>query len=103
MSKKHYNITAIIYDKKGNILSIGKNDYQKTHPLQAKTAKKVGQEHRIYLHAEIAAIVRCKHLDKAHSIYVFKYNTDGTEANAMPCEVCQEALRQVGIKNVNYT
>ena len=41
MTTKH-KITAIIYDKKGRVLSIGQNSYIKTHPYQAKIAKQVG-------------------------------------------------------------
>ena len=43
MPKSRQNITAVIYDKRGRVLSIGKNQYLKTHPLQAKHAHAVGQ------------------------------------------------------------
>lgn len=57
-------ITAIIYDRKGEVLSIGQNSYVKTHPLQAKHAEKVGLPYKQFLHAEIHAITRCKHFTK---------------------------------------
>ena len=36
------DMTAIIYDRRGRVLSVGKNSYFKTHTLQAKHAAKVG-------------------------------------------------------------
>jgi len=37
------NITAIVYDRKGRVLAVGKNSYTKTHPVQAKFAQKIWQ------------------------------------------------------------
>jgi len=100
---KHYNITAIIYDKRGHILSIGKNSYIKTHPLQAKFAAKAGKEKAVYLHAEIAALVKLRDWSKAHKIVVMRFNKDGEPANAKPCSICQKALREAGISNIEHT
>jgi deoxycytidylate deaminase len=98
-----HNLTAIIYDKKGKVLSIGKNEYYKTHPLQAKYAKEVGEPSKIYLHAEIDAIVKCKDLSKAHKIFVSRYNKRGEPVLAMPCRICEEALKQTPIRKVIHT
>lgn len=100
---RHYEITAIIYSKRKEILSIGKNSYVKTHPVQAKYAKKVGEPNKVYLHAEIHAILRCKDLSKAHSIKIFRFLDDGTPANAKPCKVCMEAINAAGIKFIEHT
>jgi tRNA(Arg) A34 adenosine deaminase TadA len=100
---KHQNITAIVYDKRGNILSIGKNSYIKTHPLQAKYAKEVGLEHKIYLHAEVHAITRCSEIHRAHRILITRYHADGTPANAKPCKICEQAIRNTGIKVIEHT
>ena len=51
---------ATIYDKRGNILSIGYNSYTKSHPYQAKLAALVDEPYKIYLHAEIQAIVNLR-------------------------------------------
>lgn len=101
MSKKEI-ITAIITDKKGRVLSIGKNSYVKTHPLQALHAKRVGQENRIYLHAEIDAIIRCKSLSKAHKIFVSRLKHNRYML-AKPCVVCMSAISQAGIKHIEWT
>ena len=102
-TKEQQDVTAIIYDKRGRILSIGKNSYVKTHPLQAKYANEVGLGEQVFLHAEIAAIIKCKHLSRAHTIKVFRFNKDGTEANAKPCNICAEAIRRAGIERIEYT
>lgn len=96
-------ITAIIYDKKGRVLSIGRNSYVKTHPLQAHYANKVGYNHKIFLHAEVHAIVRCKELDKAHKIIIFRFGAGGEPRLAKPCEICREAISHTKIKKIEYT
>lgn len=102
MSKQH-NITAILYDKKGTILSIGKNSYIKTHPLQAKYAAKNHEAYKVYLHAEIHAITRCKDLSKVHKMVIMRFNADGTPATSKPCNICRKALSDYGITNVEHT
>ena len=58
MSFKRFKITAVAYDKRGRVLAIGKNSYVKTHPFQAKMAHSVGEPHKVFIHAEIAAILK---------------------------------------------
>lgn len=101
MGKQH--ITAIIYDRQGRVLSIGQNSYVKTHPLQAKHASKIGQSYKMFLHAEIHAIVKCKRLDKAYRIYVARFSKDGEPVNAKPCPICMSAIRSTGIKIIEHT
>lgn len=101
---KEFNITAIIYDKRGRILSIGKNSYVKTHPMQAKFSKKAKQDyHKVFLHAEVAAIVKCKDIDKAYKIVVTRFNSKGEPVNSCPCESCKLAIAYSGIKVVEHT
>lgn len=101
--KQRQNMTAIIYDKRGRVLSVGKNNYTKTHPLQAKYSKRVGEAEKIYLHAEIAAIIRCRDLSKAHKIFVVRVGKDGNYAMAKPCPGCMTAIKESGIKIVEHT
>ncbi len=103
MTQKRFEITAIIYDRRGRVLSIGKNSYVKTHPHQAYHAQKVGQPYKKVLHAEIHAITRCANIDKAHSISVFRYDELGNPVNAKPCEVCMSAIAATNIKKIEYT
>lgn len=100
------DITATIYNKRGQIISIGKNSYKKTHPLQAFYAKKVGLPEKQYCHAEVVAILKCKSLRKrhlAHTIKVTRFTKAGEEAMAKPCPICQIAIKDFGIKKIIYT
>ena len=97
------SITAVIYDKRGRVLSVGQNSYIKTHPHQAKHASRVGLEHKQFLHAEVHAIVRCKDLGRAHKIFVTRFNKNGDPVLAKPCPVCMSAIRAAGIKLIEYT
>lgn len=103
MSKTRFDITAIIYDKRGKVLSIGKNSYVKTHPLQHFHSHKVGLPHKQYLHAEIHAIAKCKTLEKAHKIVVMRFDKSGNPRTAKPCLVCQSAIKEAGISIVEHT
>ena len=103
MTKTRFDMTAIIYDKRGRVLSIGKNSYIKTHPYQAECAKKVGLPDKQFLHAEIHAIVRCRNLERAHRIVVTRFGARGEPKTAKPCPVCVSAIRAAGIKYVEHT
>jgi tRNA(Arg) A34 adenosine deaminase TadA len=102
MNRK-YSITAVIYDKRGRVISIGKNSYTKTHTYQAKVASKAGLPHKVFLHAEIHAILKCQDLKRAHKIFVSRYSQDGKALNAKPCPICESAIKEAGIKMVEYT
>jgi tRNA(Arg) A34 adenosine deaminase TadA len=103
MSKQRFEITAMIYDKRGKVLSIGKNSYIKTHPLQYKHACQVGLPDKQFLHAEVHAIARCRYLDRAHKIVVMRFDKSGRPRNAKPCPVCASAIEAAGIKIVEHT
>lgn len=98
-----HSLTAIIYDKRGKILSIGKNSYIKTHPLQAQYARAVGEPTKIYLHAEIAAIIGMRNPERAHRIVVFRFNKMGQPSSAKPCRCCLHALSLTTIKHIEST
>ena len=97
------NITAIIYDKKGRVLSVGRNSYIKTHTRQAQLAKEVGLPEKTFLHAEVSAILKLKYTDKPYRIFVSRVREDGSFALAMPCPICERALDLAGIKKIEWT
>ena len=103
MAKIKQSITAIIYDKRGRVLSIGKNQYLKTHPIQAHHAERVGLPHKQYLHAEISAIIRCREMNRAHKIIVTRFDSKGNPVLAKPCPICQSAIDATNIKIVEFT
>ena len=102
MSTKQ-NITAIITDKRGRILSIGKNSYAKTHRIMATYGSAVGHPEKQFLHAEVAAIIKCKAIDKAHKIFVSRVLSNGEHGLAKPCPVCAHAIKLAGIKIIEHT
>lgn len=103
MTKARFDITAVLYDKRGRVLSIGKNSYIKTHPYQAECARNVGLPEKQFLHAEIHAIVRCKQLHRAHRIVITRFDSSGLPKTAKPCPVCVSAIEAAGIKYVEHT
>jgi tRNA(Arg) A34 adenosine deaminase TadA len=102
MSRQHH-VTAIIYDRRGRVLSIGQNSYVKTHPLQAHHAHKAGLPEKQFLHAEVSAIVKCRDLKKAHKIFVTRYNKADEPILAKPCPVCLSAIKASGIRVIEHT
>jgi len=94
-------IEATIYNKRGHIISVGVNSYTKTHPKQAKFAKLADNPLAVFLHAEIAALVKCR--QKPHRISVIRYMKDGTTGNAEPCAICKLAIKEAGIKFVEFS
>jgi deoxycytidylate deaminase len=101
--KKRYTIIATTFDKKGNILGSGVNDYNKSHPLMKLYALKAGEsELKIKKHAELAAILAAGNKD-IHRIFVQRFTEDGEYALAMPCKTCQTMIKDFGIKVVEFT
>lgn len=107
MAKQQQDITAIIYDRKGRVLSIGKNSYTKTHPMQARYAQLAGPSYSAhayaFIHAEIDAINRCKDLSKAYRILVTRVKRNGEYGSACPCAACAIAIKRTPIKIVEHT
>lgn len=101
--RSRQEVTAFIYDKRGHVLAVGKNSYCKTHPMMVLHGNKVGRPEKIYLHAEVHAIVRCKDLSKAHKIVVMRFDKKGNPMCAKPCPVCQSAIEAAGIMIVEHT
>jgi tRNA(Arg) A34 adenosine deaminase TadA len=105
MSNHHHHITATIFDKRGRVLSIGHNNYVKTHPVQAEFAAKYGNEKKQFLHAEIDAILKCSCLNRAHRILITRFaKRTGLPRCAKPCPICEAAIRELTpIKIVEHT
>lgn len=102
MNKK-YSITAIITDKRGKVLSVGENSYKKTHPMQKKFAEKEGMAYKVFLHAEISALIKLRNPEDAHTITIIRTLKNGEPANAKPCRICAAAIKNSNIKNIVHT
>jgi deoxycytidylate deaminase len=95
-------ITAVVYDKRGMVIASAQNSYVKTHPIMAAAAKAAGTPERIYLHAEVAALLKCD-WKKAHSMFISRYNKEGAPMPAAPCSCCAPFIRKAGVKYVYHT
>lgn len=103
MPRKRHHVIATVLDKRGRVLSIACNSYDKTHPLQAKYATLCGLPEKRFLHAEVAAILKVRDLSKAHSIRVEMYNAKGDPVTAKPCAICAKVIEAACIENVEHT
>ena len=101
-SKSKKKVGALLLHK-NKVITQGVNQDTKSHPLQARLAEAVGLGEKIYLHAEISALVKCK--SEVDTIVVARLGGhSGDEIrNAKPCKICELAIREAGIKNVYYT
>lgn len=95
-----YRHHCVILDNKGRIVSEAKNSYSKTHPVMARASAKLGLV-KEYAHAEMLAIVRAK--GKGVKLVVVRVDSKGNLAQSMPCVVCQELIKQAGIKSVEHS
>lgn len=101
--RKRYFITATCFDKKGKVISTGVNEYRRSHPLYKAFAVMSGaSEEKIYKHAEFSACIAAGRKE-IHSILVQRHHSDGSPANAEPCDTCKLMLRHFGVKKVIYT
>lgn len=100
MSKK-YDHTALAYNKRGKLIAVAKNSYTKTHPLQAKFGKQSGKPNAIYLHAELAVLIKSR--EPVHRLVVLRFDSKGRPANSAPCASCQVAIKYYGVKHVEHT
>jgi len=103
LNNKKQNICAIITDRRGNVLSIGTNSYSKSSPLQKMYADRVGEVHKIFNHAEIDCIKKLPYHCKPENIFVARISKSGKSLPAFPCRICQEALKDLGIKGIITT
>lgn len=99
--KQKQKVVATIFNKQGRKISSAVNSYTKTHPMQARLAAEIGKPESIFLHAEIAALVRCR--EKPYKIRVERHMRNGELGNAKPCPICELAIKRAGIKFVEYS
>lgn len=103
--KTRYKLNAFVITKNGHTLSRATNSYKKSHPIQKFFAEKVGQPEKIYLHAEIRAMIAASISDYGimHTLTVTRYDKNSKYMDAKPCPICVEAAIFFGIKKINYS
>ena len=99
---KQYTIYAMIVDKKGRPICIGKNSFIKTHTKQFEYNQRVNPS-KIFLHAEIDAILKLKDHDNGYAMIVCRMTKSGLIGLAKPCEGCKQAIFDSNIKKVYFT
>lgn len=100
---KKYNISCIAFDRKGNPIGTGVNSYTKTHPLSKHFSLAAGESpEKNKIHAELAAVLDAGSR-KVYSVFVSRFDADGTPALAKPCTSCQLMLKAFGVVLARYT
>lgn len=99
--RSRQNVIALAYNKRGMLIAIGNCRYDKTHPIQARFAKMANTPKKIYLHAEIDALIRAR--EKVHKMHIMRKLKNGKFGLAKPCPVCQLALEAYKVKVVTHT
>jgi len=97
-SKKQ--VGAVLLNRSKVILT-ATNLEKKSHPIQARFAERVGLGEKIYLHAEIAALVKCR--EECDTIVVARVNPQHKLRMAKPCPICDLALKEAGISKIYYS
>jgi hypothetical protein len=95
------NHCAIAFDEKDNILAVAYNSYTKSHPLQAMYARQANMPCKIYLHAEIGALIKAK--APVHRLVVVRIGRDGHLRPSAPCPVCALAIETADVKIVEHS
>lgn len=101
--RKKFQLVATTFDRKGRPIATAQNDYRRSHPLAKYFALQAGEsEHKDKIHAELNSVLSSGK-NEVHSIFVQRFNKDGSMANAKPCTACQLMLKSFGVKLVRYT
>lgn len=101
--KTRQNIVAICFDRSGRMLSVGRNNYTKTHPVQKRYADRANIPQKIYLHAEIDALTKLPYGAIPKRMVIVRRNSNGLLLPSKPCPICELAIKDYGITNVEYT
>lgn len=65
-------------------------------------AKEVGLDEKIYLHAEVQALLKAGER-KVHTMKIMRQTKDGALANAKPCPICTKAIKLFDVQFVQYS
>ena len=94
-----HRMGAVIFGKRGIVVSIGRNYAQRSakhlHPKFYKWPNSI--------HAEMDAIIRARTDLKGMNILIVRVNKGGELRLAKPCRFCQVYLNFVGIKNCYFS
>ena len=106
-----HKIGCLILDGRGKVISSGYNS-MKTHPVQKEYSFLQGEEYKVYLHAEVSALVSLsrryssnpgKKKGKPYHLYTLREDKNGNLVMSRPCPICYEYIKDSGIKWISYT
>ncbi len=102
---RSFHIT-VIFDK-NKIISIGINNYLKTHPKSYKYMKKEVVNESGYLpsiHSELSAVLKLGEEDCSNYSFInVRLDNNNQINNSRPCSGCIELLKQVGFNQFHYS
>ena len=106
---KQVHIGCVAVYKK-QIIGVGYNT-NKTHPIQMKYNKYRnlywnGIQPQAKLHAEMMCLLSIKDLNIDFSkvkLYIYREDKNCHLALSKPCDGCMRAIKDLGIKEINYT
>jgi len=89
--------------KKNRVIATAVNQETKSHPVQAHWAQRVGRPQKIFLHAELSALIKAR--EQADKIIVVRVGGNNYSELRMskPCPVCSAYLRECGVKHIHYS
>ncbi len=92
-SQCRYNVSCVLVDKRGDVVSIGINHWSSNRPKMGRRT----------VHAELDAIRGIKKM-KESNLYAFIYRcgAGGATRNINCCDACKSLLRAYGIEKIFY-
>jgi deoxycytidylate deaminase len=92
---REFSVGAVV-TRRGQVISVGTNSGEKTHPATRNRMRRV--------HAEVDAIIGIDRDQLRNGIaWVYRERIDGTLGSAKPCPDCQRLLTLAGIREAIYT
>jgi len=89
-----------VAEYKGRKVAEAINCYTRSHKRQREYARRAGFPAKVYLHAEIAALIKSR--CRVDSMYIYRLNKKGEMLPSKPCAVCQLALTELKIQQVYF-
>lgn len=69
--------------------------------MQASYSRRTGKISAVFLHAEIAALVKAR--EPVYKMEILRFNANGEPVLAKPCEGCALALKEFGVQEIIHT
>lgn len=99
-----YRIYSIMVDRNFKVLSESENKPLKSHPVQAKWAKMINRERKIYLHSEMRTMINNNEKGSEKYLFVARVGVNGEIRMARPCEICSAAIfHDTNLDTIVYT